>query len=242
MQASFSRIGLGDMNITVGGDLNVRKDPSAEPEIIGTVSVVRGFYDFQGRRFEVLRDSLIRFLGNKPVDPALQVSAQRIISGVTAIVNIRGTVREPSVTLASNPPMDEADVLSLIVFNQPINQLGEAERLNLVERAGTMAAGYLTTPLANSIAQALDLDMVEIRASGGINGQPSVALGQQFGSRLFVSFKQEFGSYDRSELSFEYRINELLRLVSTVAQGAQQSHRTQRVDTTGSDLIFVISY
>jgi hypothetical protein len=242
MQASFSRIGLGDMNITVGGDLNIRKDPSAEPEIIGTVSVVRGFYDFQGRRFEVLRDSQIRFLGNKPVDPALQVSAQRIISGVTAIVNIRGTVRQPEVTLASNPPMDEADVLSLIVFNQPINQLGEAERLNLVERAGTLAAGYLTTPLANSIAQALDLDMVEIRASGGINGQPSVALGQQFGSRLFVSFKQEFGSYDRSELSFEYRINELLRLVSTVAQGAQQSHRTQRVDTTGSDLIFVISY
>jgi autotransporter translocation and assembly factor TamB len=242
MQASFSRIGLGDMNITVGGDLNVRKDPSAEPEIIGTVSVVRGFYEFQGRRFDVLRDSQIRFLGNKPVDPALQVSAQRIISGVTAIVNIRGTVREPSVTLGSTPPMDEADVLSLIVFNQPINQLGEAERLNLVERAGTLAAGYLTTPLANSIAQALDLDMVEIRASGGINGQPSVALGQQFGSRLFVSFKQEFGSYDRSEISFEYRINELLRLVSTVAQGAQQTHRTQRVDTTGTDLIFVISY
>ena len=242
MQASFSRIGLGDMNVTVGGDLNIRKDPSAEPEIIGTVSVVRGFYDFQGRRFEVLRDSQIRFLGNKPVDPALQVSAQRIISGVTAIVNLRGTVRQPAVTLASNPPMDEGDVLSLIVFNQPINQLGEAERLNLVERAGTLAAGYLTTPLANSIAQALDLDMVEIRASGGINGQPSVALGQQFGSRLFVSFRQEFGSYDRSELSFEYRINELLRLVSTVAQGNQQSHTTQRVDTTGTDLIFVISY
>jgi hypothetical protein len=242
MQASFSRIGLGDMNITVGGDLTIRKNPMADPEILGSVSVVRGFYDFQGRRFEVLRDSQIRFLGNTPVDPSLQVSAQRTITGVTAVVNIRGTVREPSVTLSSTPPMDEADVLSLIVFNQPINQLGEAERLNLVERAGTMAAGYLTTPLANSIAGALDLDLFEIRAAGGINGQPSVAVGQQFGSRLFVSFRQEFGTYDRSELSFEYRINELLRLVSTVGQGAQQSHRTQRVDTTGSDLIFVISY
>jgi autotransporter translocation and assembly factor TamB len=242
MQASFSRIGLGDMNITVGGDLTIRKGPSTPPEVVGTVSVVRGFYDFQSRRFEVLRDSQIRFLGNRPVDPALQVDAQRVISGVTAVVNIRGTVRQPAVTLSSSPPMDEADVLSLIVFNQPINQLGEAERLNLVERAGTMAAGYLTTPLANSIADALDLDLFEIRAAGGINDQPSVALGQQFGSRLFVSFKQEFGPDDRSELSFEYRISELLRLVSTVAQGAQQSHRTQRVDTTGSDLIFVISY
>ena len=242
MQTSYSRIGLGNMNITVGGDLHIRKDPGGEPDIIGTVSVVRGFYEFQNRRFDVLRDSEIRFLGNKPIDPSVQVGAQRIISGVTAIVNIRGTARQPIVSLSSQPPMDEADVLSLIVFNQPINQLGAAERLNLAQRAGSMAAGYIATPLANSIADALDLDLFEIRPEGGINGQPSIALGQQIGSRLFVSFQQDFGSADHSQLSFEYRISELLRLVSTLTQGAQQVHGTQRIDTTGTDLIFVLSY
>jgi autotransporter translocation and assembly factor TamB len=242
MQTAYSRIGLGNMNITVGGELNIRREPGGEPDIVGTVSVVRGFYEFQNRQFDVLRGSQIRFQGLKPIDPALQVGAQRIISGITAIVNIRGTARQPDISLSSQPPMDEADVLSLIVFNQPINQLGQAERLNLAQRAGSMAAGLVATPLANSIADALDLDLFEIRPEGGINGQPSVALGQQIGSRLFVQFRQDFGSADRSELSFEYRITELLRLVSTVAQGAQQTHRTQRVDTTGADLIFVLSY
>lgn len=242
MHASFSRIGLGDMNITVGGELQIRKAPAGQPDVIGTVTVVRGIYDFQGRRFEVLRDSQIRFQGTRPVDPALQVDAQRVISGVTAIVNIRGTARQPQVRLSSQPPLDEADVLSLIVFNQPINQLGEGERMNLAERAGGLAVGYLASPLANSIARALDLDIFEIRAAGGDNGQPSIAVGQQFGSRLFVSFRQEFGSDDFSQLSFEYRINELLRLVSTVTQGSQRSHRTQRVDTTGLDLIYTLSY
>ena len=242
MHASFSRIGLGDMNITVGGELQIRKAPAGQPDVIGSVRVVRGFYDFQGRRFEVLRDSEIRFQGTRPFDPALQVDAQRIISGVTAIVNIRGTARQPQVRLSSQPPLDEADVLSLIVFNQPINQLGEGERLNLAERAGGLAVGYLATPLANSIARALDLDIFEIRASGGESGQPSIAVGQQFGSRLFVSFRQEFGSEDFSQLSLEYRVNELLRLVSTVTQGTQRSHRTQRIDRTGLDLIYTISY
>ena len=242
MHASFSRVGLGDMSITVGGELQIRKPPAGQPDVIGTITVVRGFYDFQGRRFEVLRDSQIRFQGTRPVDPALQVTAQRLISGVTAIVNIRGTARQPQVSLSSQPPLDEADVLSLIVFNQPINQLGEGERLNLAERAGGLAVGYLATPLANSIARALDLDIFEIRAGGGENGQPSVAVGQQFGSRLFVSFRQEFGSNDYSQLSLEYRINELLRLVSTVTQGSQRSHRTQRIDTTGVDLIYTLSY
>ena len=90
IQTAYSRIGLGNTNITVGGDLNIRKAPGGEPDVVGTVSVVRGFYEFQGRRFEVLRDSQIRFTGTRPVDPSLQVGAQRLISGVTAIVNIRG--------------------------------------------------------------------------------------------------------------------------------------------------------
>jgi translocation and assembly module TamB len=160
---------------------------------------------------------------------------------VTAIVNIRGTVRHPELTLSSSPSLDEADILSLIVFNQPINQLAEGQRLNLAERAASLAAGYLTTPLANSIARALDLDLLEIRAEGD-SGQPSVMIGQQFGSRLFVTFREEFGAEDRSQLSLEYRINQFLRLVTSIAQGAQRSHRSQRVEANGTDLIFVIDY
>jgi translocation and assembly module TamB len=245
MHASFSRIGLGDMNITVGGEMQIRKTPGGEPDLVGTVNVVRGFYDFQGRRFEVLRDSQIRFQGARPSDPALQVDAQRIISGVTAIVNIRGTARQPQVRLSSQPPLDEADVLSLIVFNQPLNALGQGERLNLAERAGGLAVGYLASPLANSIADALDLDIFEIQATGSESGRPAIALGQQIGSRLFVSFRQEFGTgsdADFRQLVLEYRINDLLRLISTVTQGWERSHRQERVDTTGMDLIYTISY
>ena len=77
---------------------------------------------------------------------------------------------------------------------------------------------------------------------GGESGQASIAVGQQLGSRLFVSFRQEFGVDDFSQLSFEYRINELLRLVSTVTQGSQRSHRTQRIDRTGVDMIYTLSY
>ena len=240
MHASFSRVGLGDMNITVGGELRIRKAPARSP----TSSAL----SLSCAASTISRDDASKCCATARFDSRApgrsiqrcQVDAQRLISGVTAIVNIRGTARQPQVRLSSQPPLDEADVLSLIVFNQPINQLGEGERMNLAERAGGLAVGYLATPLANSIARALDLDIFEIRASGGENGQPSIAVAQQFGSRLFVSFRQEFGSDDYSQLSLEYRINELLRLVSTVTQGSQRSHRTQRIDTTGVDLIYTL--
>ena len=33
MHASFSRVGLGDMNITVGGELQIRKAPAGQPDL-----------------------------------------------------------------------------------------------------------------------------------------------------------------------------------------------------------------
>ena len=50
------------------------------------------------------------------------------------------------------------------------------------------------------------------------------------------------GKVDDADIYLEYRINELLRVVSTVTQGNQRSHRTQRIDRTGLDLIYTLSY
>jgi autotransporter translocation and assembly factor TamB len=242
IRARFSRIGLGDVNMTIGGNLDLRKAPKTPIELVGSVTVVRGFYDFQGRRFEIERDSLIRFEGIEPLNPTLRIAANREISGVVAQVNLRGTVRAPELTLSSQPPLDEADVLSLIAFNAPVNALGQNERVRLAERAGALAAGYVTAPLADSIADVLDLDLFEIRTIGDSGVGPSLSVGQQFGSRLYVGFQQEFGATDMSQLSFEYRLTELLRMVTSIAQGTRRTHRSQRIETAAADLVLVISY
>ena len=101
--------------------------------LVGVVNTVRGTYDFQGRRFEILRDGTVRFDGEpvNEMDPLLDIRTRRIISGVEARVNVRGTLKQPEIVLSSTPPLEQADILSLIVFNQPINQLGEGEQISL---------------------------------------------------------------------------------------------------------------
>lgn len=242
LRSGNGSVSLGGTNVTLGGAVMLQKDPGQPVVVVGNVNAVRGYYEFQGRRFDVLRDSEVRFRGEQPIDPLLDVAAEREISGVTAQVKVRGTARQPSIQLSSYPPLDEGDVLSLIVFGQPMNQLGESQRINLAERAGALAAGAIATPLSQSIGRALDLDVFEIRAQGAGGIGPSISLGRQVGSRLFIGLRQEFGREDVSAVSFEYRISSLLRLVTSVAQGAQQTHQTRRNDLTGIDLIFLIRY
>ena len=75
---------------------------------------------------------------------------------------MRGSFKQPEIILSSVPPLDQADILSLIVFNQPINQLGAGEQLSLAQRAQALATGAVANQLARSIGNALNLDIFEI--------------------------------------------------------------------------------
>jgi autotransporter translocation and assembly factor TamB len=138
--------------------------------------------------------------------------------------------------------LDESDILSLIVFNRPVNDLGGNERLTLGERAGALAAGAIAAPIADSVARALNLDVVEIQPTAVGDQAPSLALGSQIGSRIYVGVKQEFGQGDVSTVSLEYRISRLLRLVTSLAYSAVQTQAARRTSGSGVDLIFVVRY
>ena len=140
-------IDIGDMNVTVGGLIQVRKQPASPFRITGEVNTVRGSYTFQGHRFEIMRDGRIRFAGTDDIDPRIDLRACRVISGVETIIRVQGSMRQPELSFSSNPPQEQADILSLIIFNAPINELGESQQISLTERAGALAGGYLTSGL-----------------------------------------------------------------------------------------------
>ena len=245
LQPANAPISIGSMNVTVGGLVSVRKPAgSNDPRILGEVNTVRGNYQFQGRRFELMRDGRIRFQGADELNPILDLRARRIISGVETFVRVQGTMREPELSFSSNPPLDEADILSLIVFNQPVNELGEGQQVSLAERAGALAGGYLASGLAKSIGNALELDEFEISAQGENGAGPSLTVGEQVGEKLFFRVRQGFGNAQLTEFILEYQIADYLRLQgsTTQAPGGNQRAMFRRVERGGIDLIFFFSY
>ena len=208
------------------------------------VRTIRGNYTFQGRRFDIQRDGRITFIGTDEIDPLLDLEARRLISGVEAFIRIQGSMRQPELSFRSNPPLEEADVLSLIIFNQPLNELGEGQQASLAQRAGDLAGGYLASGLARSIGNALNLNEFEIKAVDENTSGPSVTVGQQVGKNLFFRVRQAFGDAQATELILEYQLADYLRLQATGAQTSGGSPRQQftRIERGGIDLFFFFSY
>jgi translocation and assembly module TamB len=243
LQAGDSPVGLGSLNLTLGGDLWASKSPYDQLRLTGTVNTVRGTYQFQGRRFDILRDGTVRFDGLDEIDPALDIKTQRVIQAVTATVNIRGRLSKPEMMLSSTPPLEEADILALIVFNQPINQLGEGQQISLAQRAQALATGVVASQLATSIGNALGVDLFEISTAPDSGAAAEITVGQQVGQNLYVKLQQGVGDQSQTNFILEYELARWLRLRTNVLQGSStQQLLFQRAQGSGADLIFFFTY
>lgn len=239
---------LGNLNITVGGDLRIQKDPGGQVAPVGTVDTVRGTYEFQGRKFDLVRGGTIRFTGTPTINPILDVSATRTIpnTGVEARVHITGTAQTPSLKLTSDPPLEESDILALIIFNRQVNELGTGERSSLAATAGGIATGFIAAPLGESIGKALDLDEFEITTtteSGELGA--GITLGQQLSQRAFFRLRQQFGAQNTTEAEIEYQLAPFLRAQASASpepSNAGNRINQRRVEAAAIDLIFFFSY
>jgi translocation and assembly module TamB len=237
-------IDVGSMNAYVGGKITLDKDAGGKLRLGGEVNTVRGNYTFQGRRFDIMRDGRIRFQGGDVIDPLLDLTASRVIQGVQAFVHVRGSMLRPELSFSSDPPQDESDILSLIIFGTPTNELGEGQQVALAVRAQELAGGYLASGLSEAIGGALNLDEFEIQAAGENGLGPSVTVGQQVMKGMFVRLRQGFGAEQATEFILEYQLANFLRLQGTVSDvsGSQQRNAFRRVERGGLDLIFFFNY
>ncbi|HEY1910488.1 MAG TPA: translocation/assembly module TamB domain-containing protein [Vicinamibacterales bacterium] len=240
--SSNTPIGLGEVNIKTTGDLYLYKDPGGQLSVTGSFDSLSGTYAFQGRRFDVDPASSINFRGD--LNPGLYVTVTRTISAVQARVSILGSLDEPELRLASTPPLDESDILSLIVFNMATNQLSGAQQQQLLVRAGTLAAGFLASPLLSALEKEIGFGMLEIDPNGDNGTGPRVTIGNEIAPGLVARFSRQFGTDEYDEATVEYALSRVLRLRANYsdAQSTTGFAAFRRVEHTGLDLIFFFSF
>jgi autotransporter translocation and assembly factor TamB len=235
-------LGLGSFNLRVIGDLYLYKDPGDPLYVNGSFDSVRGTYAFQGRRFDIDPISSINFRGD--LNPEVFVTVERIISGVEVRVTIAGPLREPELQLASTPPLESSDVLSLILFNTSTSELSAEQQQELVVRAGALAAGFIAAPLMTALERSLGLDVLEIEPPATSNEGVRVTIGDELAPGLVARFSRQFGPNEYDEATIEYFLSRLLRIRATFSDAGSMATRSpfRRVERAGIDLILFFSF
>jgi autotransporter translocation and assembly factor TamB len=189
----------------LSGNIHATKKPERNIDLTGRVDIVRGSLAFQGRRFQLTRGG-IEFTGGDKINPALDITAQYKLPEYEVDVAIAGTAEKPSLTLTSQPRLEQADILALLLFGRPVNALSQNERGSVQQSALSITSGFVAGKIANSVSQALGLDTLgidlrEVDFSGG-----RVGFGHYVGSNTYVSLSQQLSGDHGQEVSMEYQL------------------------------------
>jgi translocation and assembly module TamB len=181
-----------DANIELQGWMTAWKKPNEELHLSGDIRGVRGWYAFQGKKFTLVEGSSVRFSG-QGLDPVLDITATHTAGEYLVRLRVEGTVTKPTLALESEPALEQADVLSVLLFGAPADQLSRSQSAGLREQALGIAGGYVASELRQSVANALGVD--DLQFDTGTTGlqDARVSVGKYVADDIFVSLAHRFG-------------------------------------------------
>lgn len=188
------------------------------PNIVGRAQLIRGSYEFAGRRFELSR-GLIRFTGGGyPPDPVVDIAAEARVDGLTATLRIGGTAQQPQIAFGSVPALPEDEVLSRVLFGESITNLSAPEALQLAGAVASLRGGGGTSnfDVFNVLRKGIGVDRLRILPGNTTTGRgTSVAAGEYLGDRVYVEVATDAQGYTATQIEVE-----LTRSLSILGQVA----------------------
>ncbi|MFN4298003.1 MAG: translocation/assembly module TamB domain-containing protein [Brevundimonas sp.] len=127
------------LNVEMNVNARVR-GTLASPQLTGTARVVRGDYDFAGKRF-VFDDSGTVTLSTDIDRIRLDLRAVREDPALTAEVRVTGTAASPEIELTSTPQLPQDEILSQVLFGRSASQLSAFEAAQLASGVASLAGG-----------------------------------------------------------------------------------------------------
>jgi translocation and assembly module TamB len=195
-------------NLQIGGFADA-------PRFTGRADLVRGDYDFAGRVFRLDR-GVIRFQGESPPNPLLDIHAQAAVQGIDASVIVQGTGLKPEIVFASSPPLPQDELLSRILFGTSITNLSAPEALQLASAVAALQSGSGNLDPINALRKAVGLDRLRIVPADVATGQKTaIAAGKYIRRKLFVEVVTDGQGY--SATNIEYQMTRWLSILSTIS-------------------------
>jgi translocation and assembly module TamB len=184
---------------------------TAAPVLTGLARVVRGSYEFAGKRFEFDDRGTIRLASN-PEGIRLDLTAVRDDPALRAIVQIRGTAARPEIMLSSTPVLPPDEVLSQVLFGRSAAQLSPLEAAQLASAVTALATGGGLDVLGG-LRQLAGLDRLAL-AGGGSGTAATVSGGKYLTNDVYLELTG--GGADGPTAQVEWRVRRNFSIVSTV--------------------------
>jgi translocation and assembly module TamB len=219
------------LDAEVGGDLHV-SGTTDEPFVSGGFELQRGTFSLAGSKLNFNAGGGVSFNGaglKNRIDPTLDFTAQTSIKGGTAKLAISGFADAPQFEFTSTPPLPQDDILALLLFGAPAQQLSGLQLAQIGAALATLSGVGGDTSLNPlvKLQKSLGLDRLSVgagttnTATGPENSGASIEAGRYVTKRVYIVAKQS--TTGTSQLEADVDLTKHLKLQTRLGNGSSSS-------------------
>ena len=204
------------LNLEMSLDAHIQGSTTS-PKLSGDARVVRGDYNFAGKRFQIDERSVVH-LGATPETIYLDLTASREDPSLTATVKITGTAAVPILTLTSDPVLPRDEILSQVLFGSSAAQLNGVQAAQLASALAGLAGngGFDVIGGLRNFAH-LDRLAIDSSAASGF----TIAGGKYVTNTLYVEVSNSAKTGQGAQV--EWRVRKHFAIVSRVTDQGDQA-------------------
>ncbi len=226
-------IGYG-MDLKLAGKIDVARgfdeDGLPGPAMTGDIHSPEGTVKVMNRVFRVERGN-IKFTGSVPPDPRFDLMLESQVNAYLVRVLISGLASAPVVELTSEPDLAEEDIMAVLLFGQPMNDLDSDQRgrmdeendpsRELQKNLAGLAMAFGTKGLQDTMSDSFGVDLVQMGSDS--SGGSTLMVGKFITPDIILKYNQSLENSGTYFMTLEYSLNRYFKMVTTYGQGEEAS-------------------
>ncbi len=197
-----------------------------QPSVTGRVQMEEaGQLFLNGNTFNIQR-GIVTFVSEQQIRPELDILAQTKVSSYDITMAVSGPAGKITTTLTSDPPLSEADIVSVLLTGRPLKDVRGAEVQVASQQVLSYVAGGLGTALASRLQSVSGLSEVRVEpvlVAGETTPEARLTIGENLASNLSLTYSRNIVNGSDDIWIGEY--NARRNLVAKVTKQADNSYR-----------------
>ncbi|MBI4684453.1 MAG: translocation/assembly module TamB [Nitrospirae bacterium] len=186
------------------------------PLLFGRIESREGNVYFRNNEFRILNVSA-DFTDPNRINPIVEIVAQITVKGYNIKLSLEGQFQHFTLSLISDPPLEETDILSLLAVGQIGKELKGLEGGIGASEATAFLTGKVQDVFEERLRNITGLDRVQVdpyvsKSTGTVGPRVTVSK-RLIGERLFVTYISAVGSTEEQVLRLEYLLGKNVSLV-----------------------------
>lgn len=186
------------------------------PVLFGRLEAKDGTVYFRNNEFKILHASA-DFADPNRIDPVIAIAAETAVKGYRIKMNLEGQLDHFNMSLVSDPPLKEMDVLALLTVGQAGGGVKGFEAGIGAGEATSFVTGRMQDVIEERVRSITGLDRFQIdpyvsKTTGTVEPRVTVSK-RMLGEKLFVTYTSALGSKEEQIVKLEYFMNRNISLV-----------------------------